>query len=99
MTPRCHFCSHPYSPEVRGRSEECSGCGRDLHVCLNCEFYDRSAYNECRESQADRVVEKDRANFCDYFRPVSRAASPASTSATAKSDSDLRSALDELFKK
>jgi hypothetical protein len=24
-------------------------------------------YNECRESQAERVIEKDRSNFCDYF--------------------------------
>lgn len=99
MTPRCHHCSHPFGPDVRGRAEECSGCRRDLHVCLNCEFYDRSAYNDCRESQAERVVEKDRANFCDYFRPADRAPAPVGANTSTPGRSDVRSALDDLFKK
>ena len=49
------------------RRDECSKCSADLHACMNCKFYDQSAYNECREPQAERVVDKDRANFCDYF--------------------------------
>lgn len=47
--------------------EECPHCGADAHVCKNCQFYDPKAYNECREPSADRVKEKERANFCDYF--------------------------------
>lgn len=40
---------------------------------------------------ADRVVDKERANFCEYFTPGKNraAAKPASA----------RKALDELFKK
>lgn len=34
-----------------------------------CTFYDVKAYNECRESMADRITEKEKANFCDYFKP------------------------------
>jgi hypothetical protein len=33
-----------------------------------CQFYDPKAYNECRESSADRIVDKEKANFCDYFK-------------------------------
>lgn len=33
-----------------------------------CEFYDTKSYNECRESMADRILEKEKANFCDYFK-------------------------------
>jgi len=51
-----------------GRREQCPFCGTDLHVCLNCVFYEPGAYNDCRESQAERVVDKSRSNFCDYFR-------------------------------
>ena len=51
-----------------GRTETCDGCDADLHVCRNCDFYDPAAYNECRESRAERVLEKDRSNFCDWFR-------------------------------
>lgn len=51
-----------------GRREVCPSCGSDLHCCRNCEFYDKHAYNECREPQAERVLEKDKSNFCDYFQ-------------------------------
>ena len=33
-----------------------------------CEFYDKNSYNECRESSAERVVDKEKANYCDYFK-------------------------------
>jgi hypothetical protein len=25
-------------------------------------------YNACRETQAERVLDKERSNFCDFFR-------------------------------
>jgi hypothetical protein len=33
-----------------------------------CYFYDPKAYNECREPNADRIVDKEKANFCDYYK-------------------------------
>jgi len=50
-----------------GRREICPFCGSDLHCCLNCVHYNIGAYNDCREPQAERVIEKDRSNFCDFF--------------------------------
>jgi len=32
-----------------------------------CDFYDPKIYNECRETSAERVVHKEKKNFCDYF--------------------------------
>lgn len=52
-----------------GRREECPRCRSDVHACKNCQHYDRTSYNECRESQADVVIEKTRSNFCDHFVP------------------------------
>lgn len=49
------------------RSEECPHCYASLHSCRMCNFYDKSVYNECRETNADRIIEKEKANFCDYF--------------------------------
>jgi len=54
-------------PRVVGRKDTCSNCQADLRCCLNCTFYDDRVSNQCRESQAERVLEKDRSNFCDYF--------------------------------
>jgi hypothetical protein len=50
-----------------GRREICPFCGSDLHCCLNCIHHYIGAYNDCREPQAERVIEKERSNFCDFF--------------------------------
>ena len=49
--------------------EECTHCQSDLHTCFNCRFYDESAYNQCRESSAELVKDKERNNYCEYFEP------------------------------
>lgn len=54
-------------PKVVGRKDTCPFCDADLRCCLNCRFYDERIYNQCRETQAERVLDKDRSNFCDYF--------------------------------
>lgn len=65
---RCHSCNSPLAVSDKpGRSETCPECDADLYCCRNCTFYDPRVYNECRESQAERVVDKERSNFCDYF--------------------------------
>ncbi len=40
----------------------------DIRSCKMCQFYDPKSYNECREPSADRVQDKEKANFCDYFK-------------------------------
>lgn len=50
-----------------GRNDECPHCLSYIHCCMMCNFYDRNAYNECREPAADRIVEKEKNNFCDFF--------------------------------
>jgi hypothetical protein len=64
----CHQCKKEILLEnFIGRQEQCPSCGADLHCCLNCTFYDRGAYNNCREPQAERVLDKTKYNFCDFF--------------------------------
>lgn len=64
----CFQCNHSseLSTKISFR-EECSHCGEDMHVCLNCRFYDTSSYNECKEPSAEKVQDKDRNNYCEYF--------------------------------
>ena len=50
------------------RSEECPKCYVNIRCCMMCEFYDKNSYNECRESSADRQLEKEKANFCDHYK-------------------------------
>lgn len=92
--PSCFSCKKEIQVLDRvGRSETCSHCGADLHCCRNCEFYDPKAYNECREPMAERVLEKDRSNFCDYFQVAGKAYSAEEKGREAKRK------LEELFKK
>jgi hypothetical protein len=74
------------------RRDECPKCRADVRVCKNCHFYDPKAYNECRETSAEVVREKDRATLCDYFQPGDLAN-------TQKSRDDLLAAAEALFKK
>lgn len=34
-----------------------------------CIFYSPDVARQCREDDAEEVKEKERANFCDYFKP------------------------------
>ena len=52
------------------RMDECSSCNAQLHICRMCIYYDPEVTKACREDDADEVREKERANFCDYFRPA-----------------------------
>jgi hypothetical protein len=78
-----------------GFRDDCPGCDRPLHVCRNCDFYDPAYNNQCREPMAERVVDKDRANFCDYFAPAR--AGRAGAGAAAKTQA--QASLDSLFRK
>ena len=96
MSLSCSACGKELSidPSARvGRRDSCQHCGADLHCCYNCSFYDQSAYNECRESQAERVLDKDRSNFCDYFS----FASGQKAARNSNSKSDTLKDLDDLF--
>jgi hypothetical protein len=65
---KCHKCLKALEIKTPvGRRESCPFCGADLHCCLNCAFHETGTYNDCREPQAERVIEKGRSNFCDFF--------------------------------
>jgi hypothetical protein len=92
----CHACSADLEVELPlGRSSLCRRCGSDLRCCLNCRFHDLSSYNDCAEPSAERVLEKDRANFCDYFSPLGQD-DGHETVAAATGEPAGRSGLDEL---
>ena len=62
----CHLCKGEVVIKDRiARTAECPTCNADVHCCLNCVNYDTSAHNRCRESQAEWVSDRERANFVD----------------------------------
>lgn len=91
----CFHCGREIIVKDRvGFRDACPQCDRALHACLNCGFHDPAYNNQCRETQAERVVDKHRANFCEYFRLRSAAgAKPVSPG------DDGHAKLDALFRK
>jgi hypothetical protein len=72
-TRHCHNCGWEYTlPAVPGRTESCHQCGADLKVCLNCVHYDVRVAHQCKERRADPVMDKNMANFCEYFEFMRR---------------------------
>jgi hypothetical protein len=64
-------------------------------VCRNCKHFDRSSNNECREEQAGRQVEKEKANFCEWFQ----AREGKSDGQLGQGKDSMKAAAEALFKK
>lgn len=75
-------------------SETCDKCDADVKACKNCLHYNQKAYNECNENQAERVVDKSRRNYCDYFKLEG-----GQSSNKQESKDDIFAKMDALFKK
>ena len=88
----CYFCGADIDIPVY-RSTLCPACGRDVKICLNCVFYSPGSHWECRETIPEAVRDKERANFCDYFRLGSRSGKNSGGDNTA----GHRKAFDDLF--
>lgn len=71
------------------RLDECKQCHAELHVCKLCEWYNTSVAKHCRETIAEEVKDKERANFCDYFKPRPGAFSNAGSTAAERARAEL----------
>jgi hypothetical protein len=58
-----------------------------------CVFFDAAVPKQCREDDAEEVQEKERANFCEWFKPNEAAYDPTYSAA----ESRARDALSALF--
>ena len=96
MSGFCYRCGAAVGPVDRvGRRDVCADCGAELHCCCNCRHYAAEYHNQCREPQAERQVEKERSNFCDYFSLSDRGRANTAGGRAG----NIRDTLDSLFRK
>lgn len=88
----CWRCGHAIDVHVLGRGDSCGGCDADLHVCRLCVYFNESVSRQCAEPIADEVQNKERANFCGYFKPR-----PGAYRAAGAEAERARAALDAFF--
>lgn len=74
------------------RRDECPICHAELHVCRMCRHYDPQITGLCRHDYAEPPRERERANFCDYFKASLYAYRPP-----GKRSADQARKLAELF--
>ena len=74
------------------RDEECEHCGASIRTCKMCRFYAPEVYNECKEPSAQKVPEKEKPNYCDYFFITG-------TNVEEDDKDQILKAADALFKK
>lgn len=92
----CLTCNRPLPPPPWMRQDLCPHCSASLHACVYCVFHDPMSHNSCRETQAERVVDKERSNFCDYFKPGEKTGGPAGED---RAKETAKAAFEALFKK
>ncbi len=96
MTPLlCWNCGQDLhdTPRPISRHATCGQCHQELHCCRLCRHYDPQRAMYCFEDRADPPLEKENANFCDFFSPSHQ----AFTAQTVQKSSLARDKLDDLF--
>lgn len=97
----CYACGAEYAErEQPGFSATCPRCPAYLHCCRNCKFHSPGMHNDCRETQAELVADKEARNVCEFFLFADR---PARAGAGAPDGGDraaaARAKLEALFRK
>ncbi|HWP94197.1 MAG TPA: hypothetical protein VNL72_00480 [Gammaproteobacteria bacterium] len=93
----CWKCGAPLRelPLPLSRYAQCLACRAELHVCRMCRFFEPKWTRGCREPRAEEVMERERANFCDWFTPAPGAWRPAASASADRA----REELEKLFGK
>ena len=100
MAYYCWVCGNEQYFDVKagvkvGRHDECPHCGAELRCCKNCSSYDLDVHDQCRESAAEFIRDRERANFCGHFA-FRNATAPRSAGDPVDS---ARARLEAMFKK
>ncbi|MEW8507889.1 MAG: hypothetical protein AB2598_14410 [Candidatus Thiodiazotropha sp.] len=94
LNGRCWKCGSELEAVDYGRENNCRSCDKPTRVCRNCRWFAPDRPNQCEEPMADRVMDKERSNFCGYFEPT---ADPVGSDSGQSQDA-LRQAAEDLFK-
>lgn len=93
----CWNCGAELEKADYGRENTCRRCGKSTRACRNCRFFAPGRPNDCVEPMVERVLDKEKANYCELFAP-SDAPVGRSAGATTGQD-DLLKAAEKLFSK
>ncbi|MBP5251457.1 MAG: hypothetical protein J6Z17_03480 [Treponema sp.] len=90
----CWKCGTKIDMPFVSRTSVCPVCSSDLHSCRNCKYYAPGSHYDCHETVEENITDKEKSNFCDYYKPASEFT--GSTSYKEKAEK-ARQAFDALF--
>ena len=91
----CWHCGVSVSEEPLPLSTyaECRSCRAQLHCCRQCQHYNPRLRADCDEPRAESHSEREKANFCDWFKLRREFVEPGEKAPSA----DHQTELDTLF--
>ena len=74
---------------------ECRQCRAQLHCCRQCQQFNPRLRADCDEPRAESHSEREKANFCDWFKLRHEFVEPGKNAPSV----DHQAELDDLFAK
>jgi len=90
---KCWFCGRDLTKADFGREAQCLSCGKPTRVCRNCRHFAPGRPNNCLEPIAEHILNKEHANFCEFFDSTDQPIANTQTD-----PSDLTKLAEDLFK-
>lgn len=75
----CWKCGASYELPLNGKTPfraTCDKCYTWLHCCKNCINYFPGLPNSCKIPDTEPIVDREAANFCEYFNPKEPQSNP-----------------------
>jgi len=95
----CWNCGKPTGITARVmRSDACTNCLADLRCCRGCRHFDPTRRFHCREPIETNIVNKEKANFCDFYSQRDAMKTAGGVTRITDSKEDRKKRFDDLFK-
>lgn len=94
---QCFRCGHSLAalPLPLSRQDQCPECSHYLHVCRMCRHFDPRVPKQCREDDAEEVMDKEKPNFCDWFEATAGRYDAGRAGAASRAEAQLAALFDD----
>lgn len=82
----CWSCGKDVDLERVSFRSICDHCNAYLHCCVNCCYYQVGLANDCKIPGTERVVDREKNNFCEEFSCSNGLRKPKDSSSSKKFD-------------
>jgi hypothetical protein len=94
----CWSCGRPTGIKDKvQRADECPHCTAPLRCCRGCRHFDPTRRFQCKEPVESNIVDKEKANFCDFFQMRNVIKGPGGITSITDNKDSRKKRFDDLF--